>query len=123
VLVKSRLRPADAMLCEVSNNLALRMFSICNPRIPEPLGRGVCQSKNGSVVLVGTYSHPTGEPENEVILFTWDSEGIQFSVKITEAGLDAAVPVGCALTLIDSEGDYFTIELWSLKIVPVKIDW
>jgi len=114
-------------------------------RIPAPLGRGVVNttmntnkidsiygqiinadevhSKNDSVVLVGTYSHPTGEPENEVILFTWDSEGIQFSVKITEAGLDAAVSVGGALTLIDSEGDYFTIELWSLKIVPVKIDW
>ena len=59
-------------------------------------------------------------PDNEVIFFMWEDDfGNEFRVKITEAGLDAATVVDNNLTLIDDEGDPFTVQLFVLKKMEV----
>jgi len=71
----------------------------------------------------GTYFDIKGEPENEVIRFSWDIGGMDYSVVITEAGLDAAEVVDDQITLIDSEGDPFKIILMLIAPVAVKFEW
>jgi len=71
----------------------------------------------------GTYFDINGEPENEVIRFSWDIKGQDYSVVINEAGLDAASVVDGKITLIDSEGDTFKIVLMLIAPVAVKFEW
>lgn len=70
------------------------------------------------------FSDLENDPENQVVHFSWEDEvGNEFRVKITEAGLDAAVVKGNDLVLIDDEGDEFTVRLYSLVRQDLTADF
>jgi len=57
-----------------------------------------------------------GDPENQILLLTWeDDEGQEFSVILTEQGLSAATVEGNTIACEDCEGDEFLLRLWDLK--------
>ena len=73
--------------------------------------------------VTGSFADLENDPENEAILFAWEDEiGNEFCVKITEAGLDAAVVKNNDLVLIDDEGDEFTVRLFSLVRIELNPD-
>ena len=71
----------------------------------------------GSITNV---DEPTGDPENEVLYFTWvgDGEGTEFSERITEEDLASAIVDGNTITINDPDGD-FDIQLY--RLAPVEI--
>jgi len=70
------------------------------------------------------FSDINGTAENEVLYIEWQDEvGTDHSVKITEAGLDAANVVNDTLWLIDNEGDVFRLRLFLMQRVPIKVEW
>jgi len=70
------------------------------------------------------FSDINGTAENEVLYVSWQDEvGNDHSVKITEAGLDAANVVNDTLWLIDNEGDVFRMRLFLMQRVPIKVEW
>ena len=70
------------------------------------------------------FSDINGTAENEVLYIEWQDEvGTDHSVKITEAGLDAANVVNDTLWLIDNEGDVFRMRLFLMQRVPIKVEW
>jgi hypothetical protein len=72
----------------------------------------------------GEFDDVVGEADNEVMRFHWEDEvGNEFVVHITEAGLDSAVVKGNDLILIDSEGDVFTVRLYSLMRIELTSDF
>jgi hypothetical protein len=77
----------------------------------------------GSPLLdhIANRSEPIGNPENEVLCFTWFSfvEGTEFSESITEEDLANATVKGNTITIIDPEGD-FDIQLF--RLTPVEIN-
>ena len=72
----------------------------------------------GSITNV---DEPNGDPENEVLLFTWigDEEGTEFSERITEEDLASAIVDGNTITISDPDGD-FDIQLY--RLAPVEIN-
>lgn len=64
---------------------------------------------------------PNGDPENEVLLFTWigDEEATEFSESITEEDLANAIVDGNTIKINDPNGD-FDIQLY--RLAPVEID-
>ena len=64
---------------------------------------------------------PNGDPEIEVLLFTWigDEEATEFSESITEEDLANAIVDGNTITISDPDGD-FDIQLY--RLAPVEID-
>jgi hypothetical protein len=72
----------------------------------------------GSITNV---DEPNGDPENEVLLFTWigDEEGTEFSERITEEDLANAIVDGNTIKINDPNGD-FDIQLY--RLAPVAID-
>jgi len=77
----------------------------------------------GSPLLgnITNVDEPTGDPENEVLYFTWvgDGEGTEFSERITEEDLAHASVDGNTLTINDPDGD-FDIQLY--RLAPVDIN-
>jgi hypothetical protein len=77
----------------------------------------------GSPLLgsITNLDEPTGDPENEVLYFTWvgDEEGTEFSERITEEDLANALVDGNTITINDPDGD-FDIQLY--RLAPVEID-
>ena len=77
----------------------------------------------GSPLLdhIANRSEPIGNPENEVLCFTWFSfvEGTEFSESITEEDLANATVKGNTITIIDPESD-FDIQLF--RLTPVEIN-
>ena len=70
------------------------------------------------------FSDINGTAENEVLYIEWQDEvGTDHSVKITEAGLDAANVVNDTLWLIDTDGDVFRMRLFLMQRVPIKVEW
>lgn len=64
----------------------------------------------------------SGDPDNQVLFANWESEGLVFSVTVTEEGLRNVVydPVQQAYLMLDSEGDELAIKMFSLaKIEPM----
>ena len=72
----------------------------------------------GSITNV---DEPTGDPENEVLYFSWvgDEEGTEFSERITEEDLANATVDGNTITINDPDGD-FDIQLY--RLAPVEIN-
>lgn len=72
----------------------------------------------GSITNV---DEPTGDPENEVLYFTWvgDEEGTEFSERITEEDLASAIVDGNTITINDPDGD-FVIQLYRLAQVEIN---
>ena len=72
----------------------------------------------GSITNV---DEPHGDPENEVLYFTWvgDEEGTEFSERITEEDLANATVNGNTITISDPDGD-FDIQLY--RLAPVEIN-
>lgn len=64
---------------------------------------------------------PTGNPENEVLHFTWvgDEQGTEYSESITEEDLANAIVNGNTITISDPDGD-FDIQLY--RLAPVEIN-
>jgi hypothetical protein len=61
-----------------------------------------------------------GDPENQVLLLTWEDDGTQeFSVILTEQGLSDAKCDGNAILCNDHEGNETQIFLW--KLSPLDI--
>ncbi len=77
----------------------------------------------GSPLLgnITNVDEPNGDPENEVLYFTWvgDGEGSEFSERITEEDLAHASVDGNTLTINDPDGD-FDIQIY--RLVPVEIN-
>jgi len=77
----------------------------------------------GSPLLdsITNMDEPTGDPENEVLYFTWvgDGEGTEFSERITEEDLANATINGNTITISDPDGD-FDIQLY--RLAPVEIN-
>jgi len=77
----------------------------------------------GSPLLgsITNMDEPTGDPENEVLYFTWvgDEEGTEFSERITEEDLANAIVDGNTITINDPDGD-FDIQLY--RLAPVEIN-
>jgi hypothetical protein len=77
----------------------------------------------GSPLLgnITNVDEPTGDPENEVLYFTWvgDEEGTEFSEHITEEDLASAIVDGNTITISDPDGD-FNIQLY--RLAPVEIN-
>lgn len=77
----------------------------------------------GSPLLgnIANRDEPTGDPENEVLYFTWvgDEEGTEFSESITEEDLANAIVNGNTITISDPDGD-FDIQLY--RLAPVEIN-
>lgn len=75
----------------------------------------------GNVVELDYCNEPTGDADNEVLYFKWsDSMGHNYSVKITEEGIEESFVDPSSITeliLIDNEGDEFPITI--LKRSPV----
>ncbi|PIV88606.1 MAG: hypothetical protein COW48_05065 [Hydrogenophilales bacterium CG17_big_fil_post_rev_8_21_14_2_50_63_12] len=76
----------------------------------------------GSPLLgsITNMDEPNGDPENEVLYFTWvgDWEGTEFSERITEEDLANAIVDGNAIKINDPDGD-FDIQLY--RLAPVEI--
>ena len=72
----------------------------------------------GSITNV---DEPHGDPENEVLYFTWvgDEEGTEFSERITEEDLANATVDGNTITINDPDGG-FNIQLY--RLAPVEIN-
>ena len=77
----------------------------------------------GSPLLgnITNMDEPNGDPENEVLYFTWvgDEEGTEFSERITEEDLANATVNGNTITISDPDGD-FDIQLY--RLAPVEIN-
>ena len=77
----------------------------------------------GSPLLgnITNVDEPNGDPENEVLYFTWvgDEEGTEFSERITEEDLANATVNGNIITINDPDGD-FDIQLY--RLAPVEIN-
>lgn len=77
----------------------------------------------GSPLLgnITNVDEPNGDPENEVLYFTWvgDGEGTEFSDRITEEDLANAIVDGNTITISDPDGD-FDIQLY--RLAPVDIN-
>jgi hypothetical protein len=77
----------------------------------------------GSPLLdhIANRSEPIGNPDNEVLCFTWFSfvEGTEFSESITEEDLDNVIVNGNTITIIDPDGG-FDIQLF--RLAPVEIN-
>ncbi len=77
----------------------------------------------GSPLLgnITNVDEPNGDPENEVLYFTWvgDEEGTEFSERITEEDLANAIVDGNTITISDPDGD-FDIQLY--RLAPVDIN-
>jgi hypothetical protein len=77
----------------------------------------------GSPLLgnIANRDEPTGDPDNEVLYFTWvgDEEGTEFSESITEEDLANAIVNGNTITISDPDGD-FDIQLY--RLAPVEIN-
>lgn len=74
--------------------------------------------------ITASFSDITNEPDNEVINFHWTDEvGQDFSVIITELGLNHSYIDGNSLCLIDSEGELFEIRLHKLELADVLVQW
>ncbi len=77
----------------------------------------------GSPLLgsITNLDEPTGDPENEVLYFTWvgDEEGTEFSERITEEDLANAIVDGSTITINDPNGD-FDIQLYRLATVEIN---
>ena len=66
----------------------------------------------------------TGLKYNEILEINWhDDEGQEFSVKVTEEGLDGANFRNNILSAEDSEGDICTIRLYTLADKVIVKDW
>ena len=65
---------------------------------------------------------PTGNPENEVLYFTWvgDEQGTEFSESITEEDLANSTVKGNTITISDPDGD-FDIQLYRLAQVDINL--
>lgn len=65
----------------------------------------------------------SGEPNNEVVKFTWvDDEGLVFSTKLTEAGIASGQWQGNTFNCQDHEGDDVSVELFTLhSLTPADI--
>lgn len=62
----------------------------------------------------------TGEPDNQVMLINWfDAEGQEFSVILTEEGLQNATIEDNKIICKDHEGDEFEIAVYSTE--PIEI--
>ena len=62
--------------------------------------------------------------DNQVLYIEWQDEvGKDHSVKIDEAGLNAANVINDTLWLIDTEGDVFRLRLFLLQRVNIKVEW
>lgn len=77
----------------------------------------------GSPLLgnITNVDEPNGDPENEVLYFTWvgDEEGTEFSERITEEDLAISTVNGNTITISDPNGD-FDIQLY--RLAPVEIN-
>ena len=77
----------------------------------------------GSPLLgnITNVDEPNGDPENEVLYFTWigDEEGTEFSERITEEDLTNAIVDGNTIRINDPDGD-FDIQLY--RLAPVEIN-
>ena len=70
------------------------------------------------------FSDITGVADNQVLYIEWQDEvGKDHSVKINEAGLNAANVINDTLWLIDTEGDVFRLRLFLLQRVNIKVEW
>lgn len=70
------------------------------------------------------FSDITGRADNQVLDIEWQDEvGEDHSVKINEAGLNAANVINNTLWLIDTEGDVFRLLLFLLQRVNIKVEW
>jgi hypothetical protein len=78
----------------------------------------------GSPLLdhIANRSEPIGNPDNEVLCFTWFSfvEGTEFSESITEEDLAKAIVNGYTITIIDPDGG-FDIQLFRLTPVAINL--
>nr|WP_158386596.1 hypothetical protein [Comamonas testosteroni] len=64
----------------------------------------------------------TGEPDNEIIHFTWVDEDGSYSVTFTETGIENGKWVGGSFICIDSEGDENAIRLHRhIAIAPTLV--
>jgi len=76
----------------------------------------------GSPLLgnITNVDEPNGDPENEVLYFTWvgDEEGSELSERITEEDLANATINGNTITIHDPDGDF---DLVLYKLVPYEI--
>lgn len=64
----------------------------------------------------------TGEPDNEIIHFTWVDEDGSYSVTFTESGIENGKWVGGSFICIDSEGDENAIRLHRhIAIAPTLV--
>ena len=69
-----------------------------------------------------SFSNPIGQPDNEIICFTWeDEDGLGFIAKITEDGLDKAI---CSedgvIQCHDSEGELTIIQLCEAVAIKTR---
>ena len=69
-----------------------------------------------------TYDHITGDSDNEVMYGSWaDEVGCEFSIIISEAGLDTAEIKDDMIVMLDVEGDPVELKLYSQQqIIPTK---
>jgi len=68
---------------------------------------------------VGWETEVEGDPENQVIYFSWMENGYAYSVIITEQGLSDAIIDDNEISCKDHEGNDTVICLW--KTVPLSI--
>lgn len=66
---------------------------------------------DGHIEPAWRISSVTGNPLNEVVLFTWTSQTGDHSVKLTESGLSGGYWLNSAFHCVDHEGDLTTITL------------
>lgn len=79
---------------------------------------------NGEEAFVGfSTSDINGIYDNEVLRLYWSSVDEDYSVIITEQGLDEAAFYDNIIELTDHEGDNVTLKLFDLVPAYVKINW
>lgn len=72
-------------------------------------------------VLTSTWevSTPNGDPYNEVVCITWQDEGVDCSMKLTEGGISSGEWGGESFFCHDSEGDEVQLSLYNhVALVP-----
>lgn len=83
----------------------------------ELLEKANCVNANSPLLTSWTLADPTGEPDNEVVHFSWEDQEGRYSLTLTEGAIANGAWVGSDFFCDDHEGDEVQISVF--ETVPM----
>lgn len=80
-------------------------------------------SVDGFVVEHTDTYPPIGDNDRIVAVFTWENGGEYTHVYVKEQGLSDAVVKGNRIELNDADGEFTSIEIFSLQSLNFELNW